>query len=424
MTGSFVAWSLCLCGGPLAHLRASLGRASAAVILRTLKPFSSWSFFSGWCCLPAARMHAALGLGIVSLLSLTSFAQEVYEYNQSVADLGRGGVRLPRDTDGRAMLYNPAMLAFTKGVRWSILGVQGGINGVSNLTLYQNSPPSQTTISQYYGDNVWLGASGASALAFPHFGFAAYGNVSLDFLASNPVYPTINVQGFYDYGMELGWAFNITSNLAFGANIKRVTRTGGTASIGPGVILSPSFGASTIQNALTATGVGYGTDVGFIWRGETAFNPTMSLCWQDAGSTTFTPSAGSPAPPSLEDNLVLGLTTFQSYDGFGLGGGLEYRHINNVDVDISKKFNAGAEVDLGLIDVRGGVYQGWFGYGASVDLWLLTLDAAQYTIERGAVAGQNPETRIQVGLTFEAGFDPNFSLTDFGGKKRRLKQRR
>jgi hypothetical protein len=361
-------------------------------------------------------------LGILAAVSAR--AQEVYEYNQSVADLGRGGVRIPRDTDGRGMLYNPATLAFNKGVRWSILDFQGGINGLSNATLFQNSPPSQSTIAQYYGDNIWIGASGASALAFPNFGFAAYGNVSLDFLASNPVYPTIDINGIYDYGLEFGTAFNLTPSLALGFNVKRVVRTGGTATLGPGIILSPSFGTSTIQNALTATGVGYGGDVGLLWRGDSLLNPTVSVCWQDIGYTTFYPSLGSPSPPPLEDNLTLGLSTYQSLLGFGWGAGIEYRHINNVDVDISKKFNAGLELDLGIIDARGGYYQGWPTYGASVDLWLLTLDAAQYTIERGAVAGQNPDTRIQVGLTFEAGFDPFFTLTDFGGKKRRLKQRR
>ena len=89
-----------------------------------------------------------------------------------------------------------------------------------------------------------------------------------------------------------------------------------------------------------------------------------------------------------------------------------------------KKIHVGAEIQLGFMDVRAGFYQGYFGYRLGIDLWLLQLDAALYTVEKGIYAGQTPEQKLQVGLLFDMEFDPNFKLTETGGKRRKLKQRR
>ncbi len=369
---------------------------------------------------------------LVVTSSSVSRAQDVIEYTQTVKDLGRGGVRIPTETDAGIIFYNPAMLAFTKGIRWSIadLGFGGGcgscqVSGGGNNPV--QNPPAAGNLNSLYGNNVWLGGMGRSALAIGNFGFALYGSLAMDFLVQNPVFPSANLTGFQDYGFVVGGAFNLGPSLAFGANFKRVTRTGGTTTVGAATLLTATINQNFLQNTLTAgtsTGTGYGGDIGLIWKPQFPFNPTVSLCWQDVGYTPFYASVGVNPPPPIEDNLVLGLTAHQDFLGIGWGAGLEYRHINNVDVDLSKKFNAGIELDLALIDARYGFYQGWPGYGLSVDLWLLSFDIASYTVERGAVAGQLPDYRYQVGLSFEAGFDPFFSLSEFGGKKRRLKQRR
>ena len=371
-----------------------------------------------------------LALLIVSTFSTVSWAQEVYEYSQSVKDLGRGGVRITTETDGAMMLYNPAMLAFTKGIRWSIADVGfgvGGTNGSNNLTLVQSNP-APNNLNPFFGNNVWVGGTGRSSFALPNFGFAGYENEAYDLLVQNPANPTVSLSEVNDVGYLIGGAFNLSPSLAFGVNLKRVTRTGGnTISIGPGNLLSNLNNIGTyLQSQLGqfSTGTGYGVDTGLIWKPNVTANPMVSLCWQDTGYTSFYSATGTNPPPPIEDNLTLGLTAHQEFLGFGWGAGLEYRHINNVDVDISKKFNAGIELNLLLLDARYGFYQGWPGYGASVDLWLLSIDAAYYTVERGTVAGQLPDYRYQVGVSIEAGFDPFFNISEFGSKNRRLKQRR
>lgn len=353
-----------------------------------------------------------------------TFAQEAYENIQTIQDLGRGGVTLPSDTDARAMLYNPAMLSYMKGFHWTLLNFQGGVSGGSTLTLLQTTPIGPTTLASYYGKNIWAGGNGFTALAMPNFGLAVYGNYSMDFMLTNPASPSMNVENFTDYGFWIGTSYSLTKNLSFGLALKRITRTGGSTVLGPATILSPTFSQTTIQNAISANGTGYGADVGLIYKGESAFNPTLSVNWQDVGYTYFYPAVGLSGPPPIMDNLILGATFNQSLAGFGWGGGIEYRHTRNVEYEVSKKIHMGLELNLGVADIRGGFYQGWMTYGASVDLWFLNFDAAVYKVERGTYAGQMGDDRIQIGTSFEAGFDADFKLVDAGGKKRRLKQRR
>jgi hypothetical protein len=351
-----------------------------------------------------------------------SFAAEIIDQNFSVKDLGRGGVHLPRESDPNSMYYNPAMLAYTSGIHWSIFGFQAGINDPSNLTLIQNSPPSQSTLSQYYGKNIWAGAQAGTTMILPNFGVGGLGSFYLDFMASNPSLPQVDVTEFVDYGIYLGTAFSISKDWAFGVNFKKVTRTGGTATIGSSQIASLNM--SAIQNAVSNSGSGYGGDFGIIYKPQSAVNLAISLNWQDVGYTSFNAATGATAPPPMQDNMVLGVTTQQHAMGFGWAAGFEYRHIRNDPIDITKKLHAGVELNMGILDVRSGFYQGWLSYGATIDLWLFDLDLAQYTIERGAYAGQNGELRYQVGLNFEAGFDPQFNFTSMGGKSHKLKLRR
>jgi hypothetical protein len=360
---------------------------------------------------------------LILLMTVTAKAQEIVEYNQSLNDIARGGVRVLKDEDGAALLYNPAILAFNKGVRWSVFNLGFGINGQSTLDLVQNFPLSNpANLPQYYGKNIYTGINGWSSMSYPNFGFAAYSSNYLDFIITNPVSPQMNMESYIDYGFVFGGAFLINENLSFGINFKRVVRTGGNAIIDTPTLMG-GVSPATLQSALT-TGTGYGGDIGLLWRGKSAFNPQVSLVWQDIGYTWFYPNSGTTSPPPLKENLILGVTANQSLGALGWAAGIEYRHIRNTDWELSKKIHTGIEVNAGIIDVRGGFYQGWAAYGLSVDLWFMSLDYAAYGVERGVYSGQNVDWRNQIGLSFDAGFDADFNLTDGGGKRRRLKQRR
>jgi len=70
------------------------------------------------------------------------------------------------------------------------------------------------------------------------------------------------------------------------------------------------------------------------------------------------------------------------------------------DDDFYKRVYFGAEAKLWKrFALRGGFYQGYPSYGASLDLWALKLDYASYAEELGAYAGQTSDRRHVVQVT-------------------------
>ena len=350
---------------------------------------------------------------------------ETYDYNQNVADLGRGGLHEISPTNGASMLANPAILGFVRGFHSVPLSLQLGANGQQTLTNLQTNPPSQSNLNSYFGQNIWVGADAYSTFEFPFFGFALYGTSYADLWASNPAYPSLNIETLEDLAYVVGFGVPVSKEIAIGMNFKRITRYGAIVTVGPSSLVTENTSQIQSQIQSAAGGTGYGIDLGLLYRGESSIHPTFSVDWKDAGWVTFTPNAsGGTAPPQLEDNLNVAVEFSQNYLGVGWLAGAEFRHLINWNIDSSKKINFGAELDLGLLDARCGLYEGYFTYGTSVDLWILTIDAAEYTIERGIYAGQSSDARIQLGLRIEAGLDPDFNFVSFGGKHRHLKQRR
>jgi hypothetical protein len=362
-------------------------------------------------------------VAISSQVWATPTSYETYDYNQSTADIGRGGLHDYSPDNSAGMLANPAILAFVSGFHSTILDLQVTANGLTTVSNLQSNPPTQSNLNSYFGQNIYAGANAYSTLEFPYFGFAIYDSLYADVWGSDPAFPALNIESLQDLGYMAGFAFSINPNLGVGVNLKRVTRYSVLTSIGA----SNLSGTTTIQDTIkgAATGSGYGGDIGLLYRGEGSIHPTFSVDWKDAGWITFTPASGSTStPPPLQDNLTVAVEFGQHYLGVGWMAGAEYRHFLNWDMDNSKKLNFGGELDLGIADVRTGLYEGYSTFGASIDLWLLTIDAAEYTVERGIYAGQNSDPRLQVGIRLEAALDPSFNVVEIGGKRRRLKQRR
>lgn len=355
-------------------------------------------------------------------------AAEIFEPFQSIRQLGMGGVYVFDENDGSSFLQNPAYTCFVKGLNWSLLNVAVGVGDAKQATFIQSNPiTTATDLNKYYGKDFFLGLGGFSSLALPCFGMAGYFTGVASFKVHNPAYPVLKTFYVSEYGVKFGGGFPLGPNLAFGMDVSRVDRKGGPYDFGPGPIsgIRSADEITTLVQSIQNQGVGYGLDLGFVGRfSELVLNPTLSISWKDVGSTQFAKTVGNEAPNRQRDNLVIGSTVGSSFLGFGFAMGLEYRHINDNDEQIGKKLHAGAELQLGFVDLRAGFYQGYYGYGAGVDLWLLQVDAALYTVEKGIYAGQTPEQRAQIGLLMELEFDPNFNLVESNGRKRRLKQRR
>lgn len=366
-------------------------------------------------------------IGIVSLLALRpamGFAAELRSYGETVRSFGMGGVRIANGDQATVMLWNPAGLSFVNGMRIDLFDIGLGTNAISNYQTFQNlgTISDLSDLNPLYGKPLWLGANGYAAFALPHFGFAVFDEGYLDATFNNPAFPELNAKYYNDYGYALGGSWNLSNAASIGLSVKRITRSGGAQSIGAELL--NGFDTSTLTSMFTDEGVGYGIDAGFMYRGQTLFNPTFQVSWQNLGRTEFQLTKGTTTPDGIKDNITMGLSIDGDVGLAGLAAGLEYRHINDANEQLGKKIHMGVEVSLLNMDLRAGFYQGYTSYGLGLDFFLFQLDAALYSAERGAYAGQTQDQRIQVGISTSFGFDPNFNLISLSGKKRNLKQRR
>ena len=362
---------------------------------------------------------------ILLFLSRAALAAELIQLGETVRSFGMGGVRVYGPNDAGTFLSNPAALSYMKGMNLEIFNMNLGVNGVQAYNDFKNvnlSGPS--SFSQLYGKHLWVGGQGYASFTLPYFGFAAYDQAYIDFLLHNPAYPTLDMTYLNDYALALGGSIPLGPGGSFGITAKRINRVGGPQQIGPSILNSATLTSKQLIDQFQNKGSAYGLDMGLMYKLPVPLNPTLSLAWQDVGSTAFIMSGGSTAPERIKDNLTMSATFEQELLLAGIAGGIEYRHITDNNEQFGKKVHLGAEVSLLMFDFRAGFYQGYTTYGAGLDLWLMQLDVASYTVERGAYPGQTPDQRLQFGLNMNFSFDPDFNLTDMGGKKRRLKQRR
>jgi hypothetical protein len=359
--------------------------------------------------------------------AVPSQATELFEYNQSVRQLGMGGVYAFNENDASSMLNNPGYLCFTEGMNWTVFNLGGGINGLQIF----NDISSIGTISgigsltPLYGKNIWAGGSGHSTLTFPCFGFSAYGSGSVALQLYNPPAPNMDVSYIYDYAFTAGLGIKWNEVTSLGLNIKRIHRTGGAGVLGVSTLASVT--TNSIVDQFSNEGDGYGVDVGWVSRfSHLPFHPTFSAMWKDIGSVQFSKSKGATNPDRLKDNLVIAGTLDGSIPLLGFSAGFEYRHANDQGLQFGQKMHLGVELSLAMVDLRAGFYQGYVSYGLGMDLWLFQLNAASYSVEKGAYPGQSEDARIQVSLDATLSFDPDFNLVGMGAasNKRKLKQRR
>ncbi len=360
-------------------------------------------------------------------------AVEIYEPFQSVRQLGMGGVYVFHENDAGSFVQNPAYTCVTEGFNWTLFNAGIGVGDIQSFTsLIEGSGSlpdanSFSALSPFYGKYLWFNAGAFSSFTLPCFGFAATYSGLAKFSMHNPAFPQLDTFYMTESGYRIGGGLRISEVLALGMDIKRINRAGSPISFGPDQLanLSASGSISSLAQSAQNEGLGHGLDLGVVSRfSMLPFNPTVSLAWKDVGSTAFAKTKGNDAPDRQKDNLTLGLTFDGAVPLLGIAGGIEYRHITTQGEQIGKKLHLGTELSLAFLDLRAGFHQGYTTYGFGIDLWILQLDAAWYKVERGVYPGQSPDERAQIGLMMELEFDPNFNLTEAGGKKRRLKQRR
>lgn len=376
--------------------------------------------------LPLSKIQLFIFLSALLALSQTK-ASEFFEYGQSIRALGMGNAYSAVVKDGDSLFYNPAGLGRSSGINLTLLNVNVGLNGENAYNTVQKVSTSTGSgvdkFSEIFGEQLWVGSGGKMTLTLPNFGVGVYDSGHLGIELKDPILPYFDIGYLNDYGLVVGSAFKIGPNSHFGINAKRINRTGATEAFGISTFLNGD--TQSIQTGIQKKGVGYGADIGFSWEIPAPFNPVVSGVWKDIGTTTFLKESGSEKPPRILDEQILGVAAGFDLALFGLTTAIDIKHLNSTKEPFGKKLHMGLELDLPLIDIRGGLSQGYYSLGASLDMLLFQLDLVYYGVELGEYAGQDEDRRILLALTMDLGFDANLNFLDFNqARGKKLKRRR
>lgn len=368
---------------------------------------------------------------ICVLLSASQARAELPMGWTSVRALGMGNAYTAVADDADALMYNPAMLMKVKGVHWRVMNPRAGIDNPSNLQLVgalSNVSDVAQTVNSLYGANIWAGGGGMSAVTVPYFGFGAYANTEAGIKASSPPNTQLNTNYYFDYGGTLGLALPLIPEfMGIGLTVRSVNRTGTTAAIGPATL------ATNNPNALTAElkrrGNAYAVDTGMIFTLPGPISPTLSFVYRNLGYTTFSFDEGAGSPPRVEPEMLAGAAIKVDLPLITITPSIDYRYIGWNNIATGNNLGLGLEISLPLIDIRGGMSQGYYTAGFGLNLGIIRADVATWAVELGAYPGQDADRRYMAQVTIQLGFDPSLfwgssASGSKSGEHRRLKQRR
>jgi len=354
----------------------------------------------------AQKMSA---LFLMLCFSCAAAAQQLPTGWASVRALGMGNAYTAAVDNSDAMFYNPAALMRVNGVNWTIMDPRVGIDNPSNAQLISSLSNTQnlaSTINSLYGNQIWAGGGGMSAITVPNFGIAAYANSEAGALVGNPPDPQANLNYYFDYGAALSTSLELIPGIfSIGATARWVDRTGYVGNVGASVLSQSSTAA--LQNLLKSRGSAIGVDFGSLIVLPGPVSPALSFVYRDIGNTTFSHAEGAGAPPPVASEMIVGASVAIKVPLIKITPAIDYRYIGQSGVQLGENINLGVELSLPLIDLRGGLSQGYYTAGVGINLLgLLRADVATWAVEMGAYPGQQVDRRYMAQVTFELSFDP------------------
>lgn len=361
-------------------------------------------------------LSGALLTAIIAVFAGPAKATELFEPNTSVRALGMGNAYSAIVRDADSLFYNPAGIAAVSGMNWTIGDLRLGANGSEVMEIVadvQDAATFSDTIRSLYGDHVWLGVGGKTAFAMPYFAAALYNHIDFTLDVNNPAYPTFDLSYINDVGYLVGTGLPIGPFLDFGLGLKYIRRTGARYPFGAADVatLDPDVIVDQLQNK----GRGYGIDLGATLHIPGPLSPSVSFVWKNVGMTKFKHSDVTiDGPPREVDEMVIGAAATFDVGLVAVTPVFDFKHLNRTDVQLARKFHFGVEISLPVIDIRAGFNEGYYTYGAGVNLGIMRFDAASYGVELGEYPGQREDRRYVVQFTMEIGFDPSMGFLGGG----------
>jgi hypothetical protein len=307
---------------------------------------------------------------------------------------------------GSALFYNPASVAAKRfHMNVPVRLEFGGVGGLTQLqdvvTFFKDNKSDLERIDQLSPARAAeldreaekLDGKGGTIRAFPAFrlGWRGVGIQSYAILDGTPqmnsgvFQPRLDLSAFSDVGViaAYGRPVNLGALWYAGASVKYFNRWQTVRSFSlQDAVNTPGFGDIVdLKNRLSGVGV----DVGALFPATRKL--TLGLVAQDLVTM-------GDVKPDMSLNLG---AHYRLMPRLNLVA--DYRDMLNAsDTPVPMHIHMGGELDLTLLRLRGGLYQGYPTAGIGVNLWLIKLDAVYYGRERGPKLGYSPEDNVAVEL--------------------------
>jgi long-subunit fatty acid transport protein len=347
-------------------------------------------------------------------LSWGSLLRQSYEFPRAT---GMGNAFIALADDANAIFYNPAALARVKGVHLHLIDTGLNVDGMDTAQRIKRAVFDGEYNNLIDPDKQFLGFSFKPTLITPYFGISIYNHSFGYFDMQSLQGSTVDVFAYNDLGVALGFGIPLSQYFSFGVGLKAVSRTGMDINMTPAQLIA-DLGSSALQinnNVYEALKKYMGVGYGFPLSGGvlitlpqiTKSAPTIRLAAtvEDIGTTTFTKISGanSPTPIRMTYNFGSALQYTLNKD-LNLNVTLDLRH-QFESLPFVKTFHLGTELRHRFFAIRGGVYQGYPTYGASIEFPPHTrLHFSSYAVELGNKLWERGERWYQVQLVI--GFSP------------------
>lgn len=383
---------------------------------------------------------------IILIFSLPIFAQTTefltpFTYI-SARIYGFGGALTANPTGFEGLFFNPAGYALPSNNHFGLIDLNvyfnpDLLNLVQQTNGFQNMDTMLTDsnfVSQLLKMKLGFGLSGLPFIGIMSGGLliALYDSAGLSaaFIPTVAI-PDVKISAVAEAGAVVGYSFKIGNFLYIGANAKIIARAWADIPQQSLSSLIDSFSSSTgILPFNIKIGYGFGFDVGAILKlgvlqiGVSALNiPGIKIDYVESNnlnelpneaqqllSGNISPDGTAYIPVQINAGVALNLGTFIPVIMDKVVLAMDIHSVNLLIEDFSEYgfnmslignyFYFGAEFrTLGILTIRGGLYQGYPTVGFTLNLLIAKLSFAYYTKELGMFPGTLPESNFIVTLS-------------------------
>lgn len=329
-------------------------------------------------------------------------AEEFPSLFRGVRPLGMGGAFITLSDDENAMFYNPAGLNDVSG--FGGVGLLNPLIEVSKNTnsLYQDLSDLDTDdagevaafLSERVGEHQHVRAALLPHFFMHNFAIAALGQATVDMEIRNRANPVVPTSVRLDTGVLASGALGfLDQKLQIGVTGKFIQREGVNRVYTAVDIAAENFDPldDTVKKSDFAFDIG--TKVNF----KNFLKPSVALVVQNITDLDFEELGEIPQQinigASINPDFWILKTTFAVQID-------DVTKNVEADDDLYKRTHLGAEFRFPMIlAVRAGINGGYPAAGVDIDFWILSISAATYAEELGAVSGQRADRRYVAQLS-------------------------